>query len=77
MRNIVRHFLILKEQFFGKIISKLKDVKKLKSIPDNYKCQYCKKTKPLDEKYFQKVKNFKYGFSTVCNKCNKPKQKEK
>ena len=76
MQNIVQHFLTLKEQFFGKITSKLKVVRTSKFVPNNYKCQYCKETKPLTEEYFQKVRNFKYGFSTVCNECNKPKQKE-
>jgi protein-disulfide isomerase len=68
--------LTLKERFFGKITSKLKVAKTLKSVPNDYTCQYCKKTKPLTEEYFQKVKNFKYGFSTVCNECNKPKPKD-
>jgi hypothetical protein len=66
--------LTLKEQFFGKITLKLKDAKTLKSAPDEYTCQYCKETKPLTTEYFQKIKHFKHGFSTVCNECNKPKQ---
>jgi hypothetical protein len=75
MQNIPQHFLTLSQQFFGKITSKIKDVEKLKYVPSEYKCQYCKETKPLTEEYFQKIKNFKYGFSTVCNECNKPKQR--
>ena len=73
MQNTLQHFWTLKEQFFGKITSKLRDAKKLKYVQDEYTCQYCKTTKPLTEEYFQKVKMFKYGFSTVCNECNKPK----
>jgi hypothetical protein len=73
MLNTLRHFWTLKEQFFGKVTSKLKGVKTLKSVPSDYTCQYCKVTKPLTEEYFQKVKNFKYGFSTICNECNRPK----
>jgi protein-disulfide isomerase len=76
MQNILQRFLTLKEQFFGKISSKLKDAKTLKSVPNEYTCQYCKETKPLTEEHFQKVRNFKYGFSTVCNECSKPKQKD-
>jgi hypothetical protein len=61
MLNILQLFLTWKEQFFGKITSKLEGVEKLKSAPGEYKCQYCKETKP---------------FSTVCNECNKPKRKD-
>jgi len=74
MLNIQQFFLTLKEQFFGKITLKLKGARTLKSAPNEYKCQYCNQIKPLTEKYFQKVKNFKYGFSTVCNECNRPKK---
>lgn len=76
MQNTLQHFLILKERFFGKITSKLKGAKTLKSVQNEYKCQYCKETKPLNDKHFQKVKNFKHGFSTVCNECGKPKRKD-
>lgn len=74
MLNTLQLFLTWKEQFFGKIILKLRVVKKLKSVPNEYTCQYCRETKPLTDEYFQKVKNFKYGFSTVCNECSKPKK---
>lgn len=74
MQNTLQLFLTLKERFFGKITLKPKGAKTLKSVPSEYTCQYCKETKPLTEEYFQKVKKFKYGFSTVCNECNKPKQ---
>ena len=74
MQNTLQLFLTWKEQFFGKITSKFKVVKKLKCVPNEYTCQYCKETKPLTDEYFQKVKNFKHGFSTVCNECNKPKK---
>ena len=76
MLNTLQHFLTLKEQFFGKITSKLKGVEKLKSVPNEYTCQYCKETKPLTDEYFQKIKHFKHGFSTVCNECSKPKRKD-
>lgn len=76
MQNILQLFLTLKGRFFGKTTLNLRDVKTLKSAPNEYKCQYCKTTKPLTEEYFQKVKNFKYGFSTVCNECSKPKPRE-
>lgn len=39
--------------------------------PDQYICQRCKKTYPLSDKFFQPVKNFKWGFSTYCNDCDK------
>ena len=74
MQNIQQHFLTLKERFFGKITSKLKGVKTLKSVPNEYGCQYCEEIKPLNDEHFQKIKNFKHGFSTVCNECNKPKK---
>jgi len=76
MLNTLQLFLTWKERFFGKITSKLKDVEKLKYVLGEYKCQYCKETKPLTTEYFQKVKHFKHGFSTVCNECNKPKRKD-
>lgn len=76
MQNTLQHFLTLRERFFGKIISKIRDVKTLKSVPNEYICQYCGESKLLTEEYFQKIKNFKYGFSTVCNECNKSKQKD-
>ena len=76
MQNIQQHFLTLKEQFFGNLLSKNKVQKTLKSVPNEYQCQYCKETKPLTEEHFQKVKNFKHGFSTVCNECGKPKRKD-
>lgn len=76
MQGTLQHFLTLKERFFGKITSKLRVVEKLKSVQNEYKCQYCKETKPLTTEYFQKVKYFKHGFTTVCNECNKPKQKD-
>jgi hypothetical protein len=68
--------LTLKGQFFGKITSKPKGVRTLKSVPNEYTCQYCKESKSLTEEHFQKVKNFKHGFSTVCNECSKPKRKD-
>lgn len=46
------------------------------SVPNEYKCQYCNIIKSLDSDHFQIVKKFKYGFSTVCNECNKFKPKE-
>ncbi len=76
MQSTLQHFLTWKEQFFGKITSKIRDVKKLKYVQNEYTCQYCKETKPLTDEYFQKVKNFKHGFSTVCNECHKPKRKD-
>jgi hypothetical protein len=66
--------LTLKERFFGNLLLKSKVQKTLKSVPDEYKCQYCKETKPLTTEYFQKIKHFKHGFSTVCNECSKPKK---
>lgn len=74
MQNTLQLFLTWREQFFGKIILKFRAVKKLKYVPNEYTCQYCRETKPLTDEYFQKVKNFKHGFSTVCNECNKPKK---
>ena len=76
MLNILQFFLTWKERFFGKITSKLRVVEKLKSVPNEYTCQYCKETKPLTDEYFQKIKHFKHGFSTVCNECSKPKRKD-
>ena len=46
------------------------------SVPSEYKCQFCDVTKPLDSDNFQVVKKFKFGYSTVCNECNRPKPKE-
>ena len=74
MFSTLQFFLTWKERFFGKITSKLKGVKKLKSVPGEYECQYCKETKPLTTEHFQKIERFKYGFSTVCNECSKPKK---
>lgn len=54
----------------------VKGQKKLLSHPSEYQCQYCKQSKPLSTEYFQSVKGFKYGYSTVCLDCGKPKQKE-
>lgn len=62
-------------QFFGKLMSKVLGQKTSKFAPSEYTCQYCKITKPLDVENFQKVSKFKYGFSTVCNECNRPKVK--
>ena len=75
MQNTLRHFLTLKEQFFGKITSKLRGAKTLKFVPSEYQCQRCKQVKPLNEQHFQKVKNFKYSFSTYCNDCNEELKK--
>lgn len=62
------------------MLSKLKGAKTLKSVPDEYKCQCCGETKPLNAEHFQIVKKFKYGYSTYCNECNilcnKPKKKQ-
>lgn len=64
-------------QFFGKITSKLRGVKTLKYVPSEYKCQLCKESKVLNESNFQRVKNFKYGFSTYCNECDEKSKKIK
>jgi len=74
MLNNLLHSLKLKIAFSGNPLSNNKVQKTLKSVPSEYKCQYCKETKPLTTEYFQKIKHFKHGFSTVCNECNKPKQ---
>ena len=76
MQNTLQLFLTWKEQFFGKITSKLKGVQTLKYVPSEYTCKYCEKSKPLTLEHYQQVKTFKYGFSTVCNECNKSKPKK-
>jgi len=58
------------------LIKKLLLRKTTLSTPSEYKCQYCDITKPLNDENFQSVRKFKYGYSTVCNECNKPKSKE-
>ena len=63
-------------QFFGNLLSKVKGQKTLSFVPNEYKCQYCKQIFPLDQQHFQVVKNFKYGYSTVCLECGKPKPRE-
>jgi hypothetical protein len=40
------------------------------------KCSKCKEEKPLNNEYFQVVRNFKSGFSYYCNVCDKPPKKE-
>lgn len=64
-------------QFFGKIISKLLGQKILLSVPSEYKCQVCENTYPLNIDHFQKVNNFKHGYSTYCNACDKNSAKRK
>lgn len=59
-----------------KLIKNLLLRKTTLSAPSEYKCQYCDTTKPLNSDHFQIVKKFKYGYSTVCNECNKPNPKE-
>ena len=59
-----------------KLIKNLLLQKTTLSAPSEYKCQYCDITKPLNDENFQPVRKFKYGYSTVCNECNKPKPKE-
>jgi len=59
--------------FFGNLISKLKGQKKSLSAPNKYTCQYCEVEKPLSKDFFQEVRRFKYGYSTVCLDCSKPK----
>lgn len=63
-------------RFIGSLLSKLKVRKTSLSAPSEYKCQYCKETFPLNKDHFQVVRGFKYGYSTVCLECNKPKPKE-
>lgn len=63
-------FSKLKMLSFGKIFAFLKIVKTSESIPDEYVCQKCKISKPLNKENFQSVKMFKYGFSTYCNECD-------
>jgi hypothetical protein len=63
-------FLKLMTQFFGNLSSRKRGVKILRSVPDEYKCQHCGETKPLNSDYFQTVRSFKYGFSTYCLECD-------
>lgn len=72
MQNTLQHFLTLRERFFGKIISKIRDVKTSSSLHVERTCSKCKETKPLNLDYFQQVKSFKTGFSYYCNSCDKP-----
>jgi hypothetical protein len=76
MLNKLQYFLKLKMPFFGSRTLKVKEQGKSSSHRNEYQCQYCKQSKPLSTEYFQSVKGFKYGYSTVCLDCGKPKQKE-
>jgi hypothetical protein len=44
--------------------------KTLLSPPSERKCQVCEKVKPLTSEHFHPVKNFAFGYSTYCNKCD-------
>jgi hypothetical protein len=70
MQGKLPHFLKLMMHFFGNLSSKKRGVKILQSAPDEYKCQCCGETKPLNKDHFQTVKSFKYGFSTYCLECD-------
>jgi hypothetical protein len=50
---------------------------KLIQTPSKYTCQYCNVEKELNSENFQKVRNFKYGYSTVCNECHVESKKIK
>ena len=76
MRGKMQSFIKLKMQSFGRMWSKTKGQKISSSSPHRYTCQYCKQDLPLTEEYFDRVKAFKTGYSTVCKECSKPKPRE-
>jgi len=77
MLNSLRSFSNLMMHLPGSLMSRVLGQKKSLSRPSEYQCQACDEVKPLTSEYFQAVKNFKYGYSTYCNECDKKVFKKK